>query len=127
MSIFDWGVALAQAADTAAQVAPKQPAWYEMFMVPAGFILIFYFLLWRPQQKKAKDQELMLNGLKPGDEIVTTGGIIGKIRSVADGFVTLEVANNTNIKVLKSAVSQLTKQPQKDGAKTTAREAVAKQ
>jgi preprotein translocase subunit YajC len=70
-----------------------------------------YFMIIRPQQKKAKEQADLLNNLKAGDEVVTSGGIIGKVRSVAESFVTLEVANNTAIKVMKNNVSALTKAP----------------
>jgi preprotein translocase subunit YajC len=70
-----------------------------------------YLFIIKPQQKKAKDQADLLTNLKPGDEVVTAGGIIGKVRSVAEQFITLEVSQNTSLKVLKSAVQSLTKAP----------------
>jgi preprotein translocase subunit YajC len=97
----------AQAADGA--TPPKGPSTYEMLIMPAGFLLIMYFFIIRPQQKKAKDQADLISSLKPGDEVVTTGGIIGKVRSVAETFFTIEVSNNTSIKVLKANVTGLTK------------------
>jgi preprotein translocase subunit YajC len=100
--------AMAQAADGA---APKSPSIVEMLAMPLGFLVIMYFLIIRPQQKKAKEHSDLLSNLKAGDEVVTSGGIIGKVRSVAESFVTIEVANNTAIKVMKSNVSGLTKQP----------------
>lgn len=71
------------------------------------FIVIFYFLLIRPQQKKAKEHQAMLGKLSTGDEVVTAGGIVGKVVAVSDGFVTLEVAENVRVKVQKFQVSSL--------------------
>jgi preprotein translocase subunit YajC len=100
--------AMAQAAEGA---AAKSPSLVEILPMPLGFLVIMYFMIIRPQQKKAKEQADLLNNLKAGDEVVTSGGIIGKVRSVAESFVTLEVANNTAIKVMKNNVSALTKSP----------------
>lgn len=71
------------------------------------FIVIFYFLLIRPQQKKAKEHAAMLGKLSGGDEVVTAGGIVGKVVDVQDGFVTLEIAEGVRIKVQKFQVSSL--------------------
>ena len=71
------------------------------------FIAIFYFLLIRPQQKKAKEHQAMVTKLSAGDEIVTSGGILGKIVEVGDAFVTLEIAPNVQIKVQKFQVTSL--------------------
>ncbi|MBU6211853.1 MAG: preprotein translocase subunit YajC [Gammaproteobacteria bacterium] len=71
------------------------------------FIVIFYFLLIRPQQKKAKEHQAMLGKLAAGDEVLTAGGIVGKIVEVSDGFVTLEIAKDVHIKVQKFQVSSL--------------------
>lgn len=99
-------VALAQ---EAGQVAEKSPSIVEMLAMPAVFLVIMYFLIIKPQQKKARDQNQLLTNLKAGDEVVTSGGIIGKIKSVADSFVTVEISNNTNVKVLKASISSLSK------------------
>jgi len=66
---------------------------------------IFYFLLIRPQQKKAKEHKALLDALKKGDQVVTAGGMHGKITSVDDAVVTIEVANNVNIKFNKAHVA----------------------
>ena len=88
-----------------AQAAPQQgPSTIEMLIMPAGFLLIMYFFMIRPQQKRAREHQSFISALKPGDEVVTSGGIIGQVRSVADGFVNVEIAGNTVIKVLKSAI-----------------------
>ncbi|MBM4191939.1 MAG: preprotein translocase subunit YajC [Gammaproteobacteria bacterium] len=71
------------------------------------FIVIFYFLLIRPQQKKAKEHSAMLGKLASGDEVVTAGGIVGKVTDVQEGFVTLEIAEGVRIKVQKFQVSSL--------------------
>jgi preprotein translocase subunit YajC len=71
------------------------------------FIAIFYFLLIRPQQKKAKEHQAMVTKLAAGDEVVTSGGILGKIVEVGESFVTLEIAPNVQIKVQKFQVTSL--------------------
>ena len=71
------------------------------------FIVIFYFLLIRPQQKKAKEHQAMLAALSVGDEVVTAGGILGKVTALGEGVVTLEVAQGVQIKVQKFQVSSL--------------------
>jgi preprotein translocase subunit YajC len=65
---------------------------------------IFYFLMIRPQQKQARDHKAMLGALRKGDEVVTNGGVIGKIYAVADKELMLEVARDVRIRVLKSSV-----------------------
>lgn len=98
--------------------APKGPSIFEMLVMPVGFLVIMYLFIIKPQQKKAKDQADLLTTLKAGDEVVTTGGIIGKIRSVAETFVTLEVSSNTSLKVLKAHITMMTNPP---AAKTAAK------
>jgi preprotein translocase subunit YajC len=71
------------------------------------FVAVFYFLLIRPQQKRMKDQQAMLSRLATGDEVVTSGGILGRITEVNDTFITLEIADGVRIKVQKSQIAQL--------------------
>jgi preprotein translocase subunit YajC len=71
------------------------------------FVAIFYFMLIRPQQKRLKEQQAMLAKLASGDEVVTSGGILGRITEVGDTFVTLEVATGVRIHVQRSQISQL--------------------
>jgi preprotein translocase subunit YajC len=76
----------------------------------APLILMFvvmYFLMIRPQQKKAKEQRDMLDALAKGDEVATASGILGRVSSVKDSYVTLEIAANTEIVVQKHAVTTL--------------------
>jgi preprotein translocase subunit YajC len=65
---------------------------------------IMYFVLIRPQQKQMKDQQAMLTSLKKGDDVVTQGGMLGKIFSVQDKVVTLEVSSGVKLRVLKSSI-----------------------
>ena len=67
-------------------------------------ILIFYFLLIRPQQRKEKQRVAMINNLQKGDKVITAGGMHGVIVSVKDDVVTLKVATNTNIDFVKSSI-----------------------
>jgi len=71
------------------------------------FVAVFYFMLIRPQQKRMKDQQAMLSRLGVGDEVVTSGGVLGRITDVGDAFVTLEVADGVRIKVQKAQINQL--------------------
>ena len=68
---------------------------------------IFYFLLIRPQQKKAKEHKNMVGALKKGDEIITNGGILAKITEVEESFMTCKIAENVEIKVQSQAVSAI--------------------
>jgi len=66
--------------------------------------VVFYFLLIRPQQKKAKQQKQFLENLKKGDEVVTSGGLYGKITGITDDSITLEIAEKIRVRVLRSAI-----------------------
>ena len=67
----------------------------------------FYFLLIRPQQKKQKAHTALVSALKEGDEVLTAGGILGKITGVSEHYVIVKVAENTEIKMQKSSVAQV--------------------
>ncbi|MCL4170905.1 UNVERIFIED_CONTAM: hypothetical protein GTU68_024703 [Idotea baltica] len=69
--------------------------------------VLFYFMLIRPQMKQAKETKNMVAALKAGDEVATTGGVIGKITKVSDNFISIEIAANTVINVQKHAVQTL--------------------
>lgn len=92
--------------DAMAQAAPSQSADPIMSFLPLIILfVIFYFLLIRPQQKKAKEHKLMVENIGKGDEIVTQGGIVGKVVDVSDGFLTCEIADKVEVKVQSHAVS----------------------
>lgn len=69
--------------------------------------VVFYFLLIRPQSKRAKEHKKMVEALGKGDEVVTNGGILGKITDVGDNFATVKVAENVEIKVQKQAIANV--------------------
>ena len=71
--------------------------------------VIFYFLLIRPQQKKAKEHQEMITSLKKGDKVITSGGIHGQITSLDDTTVTIEIAEKVRIKVTRSTLAGLNK------------------
>jgi len=74
----------------------------------AAMFAVLYFVMIRPQQKQQKKHQELLGALKKGDEVVLSSGIIGKINSVEDRFVYLEIGDKTKVKVLKQAVSART-------------------
>jgi preprotein translocase subunit YajC len=79
-------------------------------VIPLIFMFaIFYFLLIRPQKKKALEHKALLESIKRGDYVITTGGIHGKIFEVENDLVILDVANNVNIKVTKSYIAAIDK------------------
>ncbi len=77
----------------------------EMLLMMGVFFAIMYFMIIRPQQKRAKEHKNMLSALSKGDEIVTGGGVLGKIASIGDNFIQLEISEGVQIKVQKQAVA----------------------
>ena len=92
-----------------AQAAPSGPGGFDLMgMLPLVLMFVLlYFLLLRPQMKRAKDHRTMLTALQKGDEVVTAGGTLGKITSVADNYVRLEIAPNVEVTVQKQSVQTL--------------------
>jgi preprotein translocase subunit YajC len=84
----------------------QQAAWMQMLPLVLIFV-VFYFLLIRPQTKKAKEHRDMVAKLAAGDEVVTTGGILGRIAEAGETFVTLEIASGVSIRVQRFQVAQL--------------------
>jgi preprotein translocase subunit YajC len=76
-------------------------------LILVAFVVVFYFLLIRPQQKRAKEHQALLSKLAAGDEVITAGGLLGRVTDVGDSFVTVEIAEGVRIKVQKSQVTQL--------------------
>jgi preprotein translocase subunit YajC len=96
--------------DAYAQTAGAAPAAGGGLQMPIIMVLmlgVMYFLMIRPQQKRQKEHQNMLSKLGAGDEVVTAGGILGRVTDVSDSFLTLEIADGVRIKVQKSQVSQL--------------------
>jgi preprotein translocase subunit YajC len=87
--------------------AAPQGGGIQMIVMMGIFIVSFYFLLIRPQQKKAKEHQAMLAKVAAGDEVVTAGGILGRVIEVGDVFLTLEIAEGVRIKVQKFQITSL--------------------
>jgi preprotein translocase subunit YajC len=77
---------------------------FTSFLPLIVIFLLFFFMIIRPQMKQAKEQRNMIAALQKGDEVVTSGGIVGKVTKVTDAFITLEIAANTEITVQKHAI-----------------------
>lgn len=97
-------LALGLVMPTTALAAAGSPSPIPSFIMLGLFVLIFYFMLWRPQAKKQKEHKALMESLNKGDEVVTVGGVAGKILKVADDFIVLEAADNVELKVQKSSV-----------------------
>ncbi len=97
--------ATAAAAPQVAQTPTQSP--FGMAVPLIAMFAVIYFLMIRPQQKRAKEQQEMISTLKQGDEILTSSGILGKVTGITDKVVTVEIADNVRVKMLKSQVSQV--------------------
>ena len=86
--------------------AASGSAWMQLLPLVLIFV-VFYFLLIRPQTKRAKEHREMVGKLATGDEVVTNGGLLGRITEVGDNFLTLEVAEGVRVKIQKFQVAQL--------------------
>lgn len=106
-----FGVAFAMAGPTggAAGQAGGGMAAFQQILPLVFMFAIFYFLLIRPQQKKAKEHKALLDAIKKGDNVITAGGVHGKVTAVEDTIVTLEVATGVNIKITKTYIAQVKK------------------
>ncbi len=94
--------------DALAQGAQGQQAGIFELILPLLLMFgIFYFLLIRPQQKKAKEHKNMVEALTKGDEIITNGGLLGKIIDVDENFLTCKIADNVEVKVQRHAVTSV--------------------
>lgn len=76
-------------------------------LLPVLMFVVLYFVMIRPQMKKQKETQAMLSALAKGDEVVTTGGLLGKISKLGDTFVSLEVAAGTELQVQRAAIIQV--------------------
>lgn len=94
--------ALAQAA-----AAPAGPSLITQLLFFLPLILIFYFLLIRPQQQRAKKHTEMIAAIKRGDTVVTSGGLIGKVNKVNDGEISLDLAENVRVRVIKAMIVEV--------------------
>ena len=80
---------------------------YESILLIVAMFAVLYFLMIRPQMKRAKEQKTMIDALQKGDEVVAVGGLIGKIVELSDQYATLEIASETKIMVQRPAIQTL--------------------
>ena len=92
-----------------AQAAAQQPSMLASFIPLILIFLIFYFLLIRPQQKKQKEHKILLDSIQRGDEILSSGGILGKVIKVDNDKLTVEIAKGVNVTIIRSTVADVIK------------------
>jgi preprotein translocase subunit YajC len=100
---FEMTAVIAQAAAGASQATNPLVS----FLPLIGLFVVFYFLMIRPQMKRQKEHRQMLSALAKGDEVVTNGGIAGRVEEVGESFLTVEIAPNVKVRVQKGSVSQV--------------------
>lgn len=100
-------VAVAQAVPPAPGTPNQQAPGWMQFVPIAVIMFVFYFFLIRPQAKKQKEQMNFLSTLKVGDQVVTQSGIFGRVAGINEPILNLEVANNVQIKILKTQILAL--------------------
>jgi preprotein translocase subunit YajC len=86
-----------------------QPSPFSFFVPMILMFVIFYFVLIRPQQKAKKEQDQLISGVKTGDRITTTGGILGTVANVKDKTVIVRVADNVKVELLKTHIATVSK------------------
>ncbi len=107
----------------AAAAAPQAQGGIQNFLPLILIFVVFYFLLIRPQQKKTKDHQKMLNVLKRGDKVVTSGGLHATVSTLKGNIVEVEIARDIKVTVSKSSISALA-QPEQETAETAKTEKV---
>lgn len=94
----------------AASSAGAPPAWIS-FLPLVGMFVIFWFLILRPQMKRQKDLQNKLGGLKKGDQVLTAGGLVGKVIKIDEHYVDLELGPNVRVKAVKSTIADVVPPP----------------
>ena len=82
------------------------PGYEQIFIIIGMFALLYFFML-RPQMKRAKEHKSMTEALQKGDEVITTGGVLGKITKIGEAYVSIEIASGTEVQLQKSAIQTL--------------------
>lgn len=90
-----------------------QPFWVQLFFI-IPLVVIFYFVLIRPQNLKMKEQEIMVKGVKSGDRVVVAGGIIGTVTNLTDDVLTVKIADNVKIEVQRASLLSVIKPSKSD-------------
>jgi len=81
------------------------PSMTYNFILFGGMIVLFYLILWRPQSKRAKEHKDLVGGISKGDEVMTSGGLLGKVTKVSDDYIAILVAEGVELKIQKSSVA----------------------
>lgn len=89
----------------AQEAAAPQPSLTYNLVLFGGMFLLFYLILWRPQSKRAKEHRELVEAISKGDEVMTSGGLLGKVTRVSDEYIAIEVSENVELKLQKSAVA----------------------
>lgn len=100
-----------------APIGENAPEWAKMLntmLFPILIFVVFYFMLIRPQQKKQKETQKMLESLRSGDKVVTTSGILGTVTNVKEKTVIVRIADNVKVELLRSAVQTVTQRTSED-------------
>lgn len=92
---------------SAAGTAGQEPPVWIQFMPFVAMIVIFWFLILRPQMRRQKDQANKLAGIKKGDQVLTGGGFVGKVVKVDDNYVEVELGPNMKVKAVKSTIADV--------------------
>ena len=90
----------------AAASAEAPPAWIQWLPI-IGMILIFWFLIIRPQMKRQKEHQQKIAGLKKGDQVITAGGLVGKVAKVDDTYAEIDLAQGVRVKAVKSTIGDI--------------------
>ena len=93
----------AYAQGTAPAASAPNPAF--QFFILGAFIVVFYLIIWRPQSKRAKEHKTLIESITKGDEVLTSGGMLGKVTKVDENYVTIQVAENVELKMQKTAIA----------------------
>ena len=112
------GLLISLAASAAEGTASAQQGIGSMVIMFGLFIVIFYFLLVRPQQKRAKEQKSLMDSVAIGDEVVTAGGIVARITKLREGFVVLAIAEGVEMTLQKSSISAVLPKGTLDSARS---------
>lgn len=108
LSLLGIGTAYAETAQKAGQAAAQQHASpWSMFLLPLLIIVFFYFVLIRPQSKRAKEHKNLLSKVGIGDEVLTAGGMVGRVTKLKDNFIVISIAKGVEITMQKSSIASV--------------------
>jgi preprotein translocase subunit YajC len=102
--ILNFFITAAHAEMSSAASGQQQGGGLSFVMMLVIFFVFIYFMIWRPQNKRAKEQQNLLNSLAKGDEVITAGGLLGRITKVSGGYLSLSVGANVDILMQKSSI-----------------------